>query len=105
MFNESFFDKPIYIKEENEYDIEVLSKKFSCDDKLTNNILTKFPRSIVKIKENGKYKFSYVGVMIIDNRIFYFYPKYMSDFKKDSFKKVLNVIENDKKIGINNCER
>lgn len=97
MFNESFFNKPIYIKEEKEYDFEVLSKKFSCDDESTNHVLSKIPTSILKI-ENGIYKFSYVGVMIIDNRIFYFYPKYMSEFKKNSFKKVLNVIEKDRLI-------
>ncbi len=94
---ESFFDKPICIKEEYGYDITFLSKIFDCDYESTYCIINQFPQSIVEMKE-GKYKFSYVGVMIIDNRIFYFYPKYMSDFKKDSFKKVLNVIENDKKI-------
>ena len=99
MFNESFFNAPIYIKEENEYDIDVLSSKFRCEDKeSTDNILNQIPESIKKTKENGKYKFSYVGVMIIDNRIFYFYPKYMSEFKKNSFKKILNVIEKDKNI-------
>lgn len=97
MYAESFFDKPICIKEEYWYNMDFLSKKFNCDYESTYYIIDKFPKSIVKM-ENGEYKFSYVGVMIIDNRIFYFYPKYMSEYNKDSFKKVLNVIENDKKI-------
>lgn len=110
MTTESFFQNPIYIMEEFHYRIKDLSKKFNCENDKVDDILNSLPRPIVKFKDD-KCKFSYVGVMILNDKVFYFYPKYLQNYNLENsgdldklnkkFKKVLKVIEKDKRTNKN----
>ena len=48
--------------------------------------------NIIQIEEEY-IKFTFVGVLIIENSILYCYPKYYKKFDYDNFKKVIQVIK------------
>jgi len=98
--------KPYYFKELAEYDeVDVL-------EKLENNqiVLEKLSSHPNVNFKNGKYKFQYVGIIVIDDVVINCYPKYIPNENniENDFKEIINVIKKyDKskyKFGYENLE-
>ena len=90
MFDEKM--KIVHIKEYEQY-----SEKYILD-KLDNNndFFNELIKHAIIVSEDGKYKFSYVGLIIIGNKyVINCYPKYIPNENniKEDFKQVLKVIK------------
>ena len=88
--------KPYYFKELAEYDeVDVL-------EKLENNqiVLEKLSSHPNVNFKNGKYKFQYVGIIVIDDVVINCYPKYIPNENniENDFKEIINVIKKYDKI-------
>lgn len=89
MFDEKM--KIVHIKEYEQY-----SEKYILD-KLDNNndFFNELIKHAIIVSEDGEYKFSYVGLIIVGNKyVINCYPKYIPNENniKDDFKQVLKVI-------------
>lgn len=96
---------PLIVKEEKRYSKSALSNKISCDEEKISRILDKLlNNNIVKIvySKNRKYfKFTFVGVIIIEDLVIKSFPKYMRNYDFNDFKQVIKVI---KKVNRNKDE-
>lgn len=93
--NNNYFEGPVYIQEEKDkFTANDLKSKLGLENEgELIKILNKLSLSnIVKIVED-EIKFSFVGVLIIENIIIYCYPKYMDSYNEGKFKQVLQVIK------------
>jgi len=87
--------EPIYIKELEENSLNELSKKLGLDENRTVNILNVMESyDYVKFdKNNDKYKFNFVGIILAENTVIKCYPKYYKDeISPDDFKQIIDVI-------------
>ena len=95
----------VSLREEYKYSKFDLLNKFSCSKDKLNIILNKlmdydiakivnFEKNLYASNLNNNYfKFTFVGVIIIENYVISFYPKYISNFDFTEFKSVIRVIE------------
>lgn len=92
---------PLIVKEEDENSKSSLMNEISCDEEKISRILDKLLNlNIVKIvrKENEKYfKFTFVGIIIIENIVITSFPKYMEEYNFIDFKQVIKVIKKVKR--------
>ena len=87
--------KTVRIKEYEPYSKNEILKQLDAHDD-GEEIFDKLVKHSVIVSEDEKYAFSYVGLIIIDNKyVINCYPKYIADEKniKNDFKVVLNVIK------------
>lgn len=88
--------KSIYIKELKHYSKSEILDVIGGNEKIFNQLM----EYAIIDKDNDKYQFKYVGVMIMEESVINCYPKYITttDNIKDDFKQVLNVIKKYKKL-------
>ena len=87
--------KHIFIKEYGEYDKSDILNKLDALD-YEKDIFEDLVKYRIVVSENEKVKFSYVGLILIDNKyVLNCYPKYFSneDNIRVKFKQVINVIK------------
>lgn len=111
---------PLIVREEKKYNksdilneisknkekILGISEENSCDEDKISRILEKLVYWDIVKKSNSNYckkcfKFSFVGVIIIEDIVITSYPKYMKKYDFDDFKQVIKVI---KKVNRDNDE-
>ena len=85
------------VKEEKKYSKSSLSTRIGCSDEKISRILNKLlNENIVKIvyTDNEKcFKFTFVGVVIIEDIVIKSFPKYMGEYNYFDFKQVIKVIK------------
>lgn len=84
------------VREEKRYSKFSLSTKIKCDEEKISRILNKLlNENIVKIvnTDNEKcFKFTFVGVIIIEDIVIKSFPKYIEEYNYLDFKQVIKVI-------------
>ena len=95
--------KQILLREEKYYYISDLLNKFGCKSHILKNILSRLgDYSVVKSDDSTNYnsyfngdkiKFTFVGVIIIENFVIICYPKYFKEFNFNDFKQIIKVIK------------
>lgn len=88
--------KTIYIQEWRQYSKNQVLEKIDNDNKTFEKLL----KYAIIDNENDKYRFNYVGVIIINDFVINCYPKYIPEDVKphDDFKQVLKVIKKYKNL-------
>ena len=85
------------VREEKKYSKSKLLNKTNCDDEKISRILDKLlNENIVKIVSTDNercYKFTFVGVIIVEDIVIKSFPKYMKEYNYIDFKQIINVIE------------
>lgn len=87
---------PIYIREEVErFSKRQLESKLRLEneEQLKKIISQLSPSNIIKFEKEDEIKFSFVGIIIIENIIIYCYPKYIEKFEFGKFKQIVQVIK------------
>ena len=83
----------IILKELKFYSKEQLAIKFDTDPKILDNILhVLVQRGIVKYNTKSNIQFSYVGIIIVENKSIFFLPKYFNSSDELEHKLVLKNI-------------
>ena len=87
--------KSVFIKEYEGYSKSDIFKKFGTDDDKAENIFNELIKHTIIVSEDKKFKFKYVGLIIIDNFIIKCYPKYIPNENNIyvDFKLALNAIK------------
>ena len=96
MLNNQTFKGPIFIREEvDRFSRRELENKLGLkkEEQLKKIIGQLSPSNMIKFEKEDEIKFTFVGVIIIENIIIYCYPKYMEKFELGKFKQVLQVMK------------
>lgn len=88
---------PLEVKEEKKYSKSYLSSKLICDDEKISRILDKLLNLNIVKKSKKDFKFTFVGVIIIEDVVIKSFPKYMNKYDYISFKEVIKVIKKVKR--------
>lgn len=88
--------KSVYIKELRHYSKSEILDIIGKNEKIFNRLL----EYAIIDKDNDRYQFKYVGVLIVEESVINCYPKYITNTEniKADFKEVLNVIKKYKKL-------
>ena len=99
--------QPVYFQELYEYSKNEIFNKFNecCDEtnpeELNEDIVNKLLKhDFIKYDdENDKYRFKFVGILIIDNMVIFSYPKYINNENNigSDFKEVIKVLKKYRK--------
>ena len=94
------FKNPIFLQEEKWMAIEDFKREFKVyEENKFRKVMNHLSASnIIQIDEDC-IKFTFVGVLIIENNILYCYPKYFKKFDYENFKKVIHVIKKINRSG------
>lgn len=87
---------PIYLRELENYSLSDLSKKLGFDEKDTSKILKiiEYYDCVRFDRDNDKYQFNFVGIILVENIVIKCYPKYIKDDSNisEDFKQIIEVI-------------
>ena len=94
------FENPILHQEEKWTPIKDFKRELKLqEENKFRKILNQLSASNIIQIEEEYIKFTFVGVLIIENSILYCYPKYFKKFDYDNFKKVIQVIKKTNRSG------
>ena len=84
-------------EDENKYTVFTSSKKLSYDsenlDRILNTLLNSGIVKVVWCDKKKFFKFSFVGIIIIEDVVIYSYPKYFKEYDFKKFKQIIRVIK------------